>query len=327
MMSTRPATLTDVAARVGVSPRTVSRVVRNEGGCSDETRRRILEVVDELDYRPNAHARGLISGRSGAIAFVAPVLSDPFFPELAEGVQRAARAEGLTVLFAMSDTDAEVQREVLTSLEGHRPDGVVIFPAFGGLDSLTPFLDRGLRMVVVDAEVDHPNAISVRSDLAGGARLAVDHLLDRGCRRLAMLVPQDFDVERQRPTGFRASLPDDMERILIDAPNTFEGGRAGMAELLAAHPDVDGVFCFNDVMAIGAIQTATAAGKSVPDDIAVIGFDDIQMGAVVSPALTTVRIDRERVGSEAVRQTVALAKGAVVDPVVLPVELVVRESA
>ncbi len=326
-MMTRPATLTDVAARVGVSPRTVSRVVRNEGGCSDETRRRILEVVDELDYRPNVHARGLISGRSGTIAFVAPVLSDPFFPELAEGVQRAARAEGLTVLFAMSDTDADVQREVLTSLEGHRPDGVVIFPAFGGLDSLTPFLDRGLKMVVVDAEVDHPNAISVRSDLAAGARLAVDHLLGRGCRRLAMLVPTAFDVERQRPTSFRASLPEDMERILIDAPNTFEGGRAGMSELLTAHPDVDGVFCFNDVMAIGAIQTAVAAGRSVPDDIAIIGFDDIQMGAVVSPALTTIRIDRERVGVEAVRQTVALAKGAVVDPVVLPVELVVRESA
>ncbi|MEM1335003.1 MAG: LacI family DNA-binding transcriptional regulator, partial [Actinomycetota bacterium] len=127
----RPSTLHDVAAVVGVSPRTVSRVVRDEGGFSEETRQRVLEVVDELGYRPNVHARGLISGRSNTIAFVAPVLSDPFFPELAEGVQRAARAHGLTLLFAMSDGDPVVEDEVLASLEAHRPEGVVIFPAIG----------------------------------------------------------------------------------------------------------------------------------------------------------------------------------------------------
>lgn len=326
-MSKRPATLHDVAALVGVSARTVSRVVRDEGGCSPDTRERVLAAVDELGYRPNVHARGLISGRSGSLGLVVPVLSDPFFPELAEGVQRSAHDAGLTMLFAMSGTDPDVQHDVLSSLEGHHPEGVVVFPAQGGTEPLVPFLDRGMPMVVVDAEIEHPNAVSVRSDLADGARQAVCHLLGRGCRQLAMLVPFDFDVERQRPEAFSASLPDEMEAVLIDAPNTFEGGMSGMETVLSERPDVDGVFCFNDVMAIGAIQTAHKAGKFVPDDIAVVGFDDVQMGAVISPALTTIRIDRQRLGSAAVDQVRALSNGDGGRSVVLPVELIQRASA
>ncbi|MEL6892482.1 MAG: LacI family DNA-binding transcriptional regulator [Actinomycetota bacterium] len=325
----RPSTLHDVAARVGVSPRTVSRVVRDEGGFSEATRQRVLEVVEELNYRPNVHARGLISGRSGTIAFVAPVLSDPFFPELAEGVQRAARAQGLTVLFAMSDSDPEVQDEVLTSLEGHRPDGVVIFPAAGGPAPLVPFLDRGLPMVIVDTVLHHRNAVSVCSDLAAGAVSAVRHLLDRGCRQLAMLT--DFptrNLEQERRQAFLATLPPDMEPVVVESEITLQGGRDATADLVERRPDVDGLFCFNDVMAIGAVQAIQAAGRTVPDDVAVVGFDDIQMGAVISPSLTTVRIDRERVGAEAVQQVVALADGSSTgEMVVLPVDLIERDSA
>lgn len=321
----RPATLHDVAARVGVSPRTVSRVVRDEGGFSEATRQRVNDAVAELGYRPNAHARGLISGRSSTIGFVAPDISDPFFPELAEGVQRAARSEGLTLLFAVYDGDPATQTEVLTSLEGHRPDGVVIFPA-PDTDALTPFLDRGLPMVVVDADISHPNAIAVRSDLTHGAELAVGRLLDRGCRQLAMLA--DDVVDELRREAFVRCVPAGMEPVLIESELTMSGGRRSTIEMLRRRPEIDGIFAFNDVMAIGALQAATELGRRVPDDLAVVGFDDVQMGAVVTPALTTVRIDRERVGREAVRQVMALAGGRADSyDVLLPVELVVRESA
>lgn len=321
----RPTTLHDVAARVGVSPRTVSRVVREEGGFSEATRQRVLDAVAELNYRPNAHARGLISGRSSTIGFVAPVISDPFFPELAEGVQRAARAEGLTLLFAISDGDPVTEDEVLSSLEGHRPDGVIIFPA-GGPERLTPFLDRGLSMVVVDMDIRHQNAISVKSDLARGTELAVGHLVSRGCRRLAMLADTTLEIRREtfeRCVGSSIGGP-----VVAESEITMEGGRRTMIELLRRRPEIDGVFAFNDVMAIGALQAASELGRRVPDDIAVVGFDDVQMGAVVSPALTTVRIDRERVGREAVQQVIALSEGHVSSrSILLPVDLVVRESA
>ncbi len=327
--SGRPATLHDVAAVVGVSPRTVSRVVNDEGGFSEATRERVLAAVEDLNYRPNVHARGLISGRTGAIAFVAPVLSDPFFPELAEGVQRAAREAGLTVLLAINEADPEVQAGVLRELEGHRLDGIVIFPARGGAGPLMPFLDRGLRMVVVDVDIDHPNAVSVRSDLADGARSAVGHLLDRGCRQLAMLTdPAERDIERDRRDAFLATIPETMEPLIVEADITMEGGRRAMAELSTSRPDVDGVFCFNDIMAIGALRALADAGRSVPDDVAVVGFDDILMGAVVSPTLSTIRIDRNRVGAVAVETVEHLARGgARPEPPVLPVELVRRESA
>ncbi len=325
----RPATLHDVAAAVGVSPRTVSRVVNDEGGFSESTRARVMSAVERLHYRPNLHARGLISGRSRSIAFVTPVLSDPFFPELAEGVQRAARDAGLTLLFAMSNADPDLQSDVLRELEGHRLDAVVIFPARGGVGPLLPSLDRGLRMVVVDIRIDHPNAVSVRSDLADGARRAVLHLLDRGCRQLAMLTdPPAREIEQERRDAFLATIPDDMEPIVVEADINMDGGRRAMAELAARRPDVDGVFCFNDVMAIGALQALADAGRRVPDDVAVVGFDDIQMGSVVSPTLTTIRIDRERVGSAAVEMAQRLsAGGPTPEPTVLPIELVVRDSA
>lgn len=321
---TRPTTLHDVAARVGVSPRTVSRVVRHEGGFSAATRQRVLDAVAEMGYRPNAHARGLISGRSSTIGFVAPVISDPFFPELAEGVQRAARAEGLTLLFAISDRDPVTQDEVLASLEGQRPDGVVIFPA-GDTSALVPFLDRGMPMVIVDAVIDHPNAISVRSDLATGTEKAVTHLLQRGCTRLAMLADVVHEVRR---TTFVATVPADKGAVVIESDITMEGGRLATVDALRADPAIDGIFAFNDLMAIGALQAAAQVGRRVPDDLAVVGVDDVQMGAVVTPALTTVRIDRARVGQEAVRQVVALSSGEVGSrDVFLPVDLVVRESA
>lgn len=323
----RASTLLDVAALVGVSPKTVSRVVRDEGGCSEATRQRILAAIDELDYRPNAQARGLISGRSGTIGFIAPVLSDPFFPELADGVQVAAHDEGLTVLLAMSESDAARQSEVLASLEAHRPDGVVIFPIGGEAGLLLPFLDRGIPMVLIDSAIDHPNAISVRSDLAGGTRLAVERLVERGCERLVMLGSMREIQTEPRHATFLEAAPPSTNAFIADTNTTMEGGRATMAQLLREHPDIDGVFCYNDVLAIGALQALQAAGKSVPHDVAVVGFDDINMGAVVSPALTTVRIDRERVGAEAVRQVVALTNGTAAGDSVLDVELIVRESA
>ncbi len=324
----RPSTLHDVAALVGVSPRTVSRVVNEQGGFSEATRDRVMDAVRELDYRPNVMARGLITRRSDMVAFIAPVLNDPFFPEVAEGIQQAASAAGLTMLFAMHDNDVDTERDVLSTLEAHAPQGVITFPSRRAVDHLVPQLDRGMRMVVMDSVVEHPNATSIVSDLRSGAQRAVQRLLERGCRKLAM-VARAHEPGRtgRRLTGFIESLPAEMVPIIETIEPTFEGGRHATMSLLERHPDIDGIFAYNDVVAIGAIQAVHGVGRRVPDDVAIIGVDDIEMGSIVTPSLTSIRIDGERVGAEAMRVLLALTDRAPVEsPLVLPVELVVRDS-
>jgi LacI family transcriptional regulator len=321
-------TLHDVAALVGVSPRTVLRVVNDQGGFSEVTRARVMDAVAELRYRPNVMARGLITRRSNTVAFIAPVLNDPFFPEVAEAVQRAARAADLTMLFALSNGDIDTEQDVLSRLDAHAPDGVIIFPSQGGGPHLHTHLDRGMRMVFIDAPIDHPNATAVMSDLRHGAHLAVERLVHRGCRQLAMIASSSSPIERRRrEPAFVESLPPGMEPIIDSIVPTYENGRLAMTRLLERAPTIDGVFAYNDVVAIGAIEALRAAGRSVPDDVAIIGCDDIEMGSMLTPALSTIRIDRERLGHEAVRALVALTDDKPIEsPIVLPVELVIRDS-
>lgn len=324
----RATTLHDVAAHVGVSPRTVSRVVNDQGGFSPATRARVLHAVDELHYRPNLIARGLITRQSNTIAFIVPVLSDPFFPEVADAIQRAARAADLTMLFAISNGDVQTQHDVLSRLEAHSPDGAIVFPCDQDAEQLRPYLDRGMRMVVIDTPVEHPNASVILSDLRSGAHLAVDRLITGGRRHLAMiassLTPPNL---RRREDAFIESLPDGAEVIIESVTPDLEGGRSAMNRLLERAPHIDGLFAYNDVTAIGAIEALRASGRSVPDDVAVVGCDDIAMGAVITPSLTTIRIDRERLGHEAVNAVTALVAGEPTESLlVLPVGLVLRDS-
>jgi len=324
----RPSTLHDVAERVGVSARTVSRVVNDEGGFSESTRQRVLDAVATLSYRPNLHARQLISGRSGSIGFLAPTLSDPFFPELAEGVQRAAHAAGLMVLLSMSNGDEATQAEVLAELEGHHLNGVVAFPV-GRLDEIRPFLDRGMRVVTVDTVVDHPNAAAVLADLEGGTQAAVEHLITRGCRHVAMISHGTEPTDRRRRAeAFLTSMPGDVDHTVIEVDATMAGGQRAAHTILESHPDIDGIFAYNDMMAIGAMQVLQTAGRSIPGDIAIIGCDDIQVAAGVLPALSTIRIDPILLGGEAVQLLRELETGdAPTSPRRLPAQLVLRQSA
>lgn len=318
----------DVAERVGVSPRTVSRVVNDQGGFSEATRERVLAAVAELRYRPNLMARGLITRRSNTIAFIAPVLSDPFFPEVAEGVQRAAADANLTMICAINEHREDVEHQVLERFAAHAPEGIIVFPAGADSAHLTDHLDQGARMVVIDAPVDHPNAVNVMSDLSGGTKQAVEHLLRRGCRRLAMVANINSAEPRFRETAFRAALPDDMTPTVVQVDPTLLGGREATSQLLDDHPDLDGIFAYNDLVAIGALEAVRASGRTAPDDVAVVGCDGIDMGAVVSPTLTTIGIDRERLGREAVAALISMSRGESPPPVtVVPTTLLVRDSA
>ena len=329
----REITLRDVATQVGVSPRTVSRVVNDEGGFSEATRQRVLDAVEKLGYQPNMLARGLITRRSGTIGLVGGGMTDPFFPALAEGIQREAREAGRTMFFASTDSDPQRQADVLRSLWSHAVDGVIVFPALDTIDQLTSYARRGLPVVIVDDQAEAPNLACVSFDLEAGAAMATRHLLDTGRRRLAMIASSLSPARRRnRERGFLRGLresgastsPPEVLRLLP----TVEGGEAGMHQLLDRRPDVDGIFAYNDLVAVGAIRAAKARGRGVPDDLAVVGCDDIDMSSLVTPALTTIRLDRTHLSEQVTRALTELidAPGLPRDPVILPVELVVRES-
>lgn len=330
----REATLHDVAGKVGVSPRTVSRVVNDEGGYSEETRRKVMAAVEELHYRPNMVARALITKRSGTVGLVGGDMTDPYFPALAEGIQQRAREAGQTMFFASTGSDPDRQAEVLRSFWARAVDGVIVFPALDSIDQLTDYGQRGLPIVVVDDLIEAPNVACVLFDLEEGGKLAARHLLDTGRRRMGVISATVSPPRRRhREHGFLGALTDahdyHLPAVIAETDPTVSGGEAGFAELLSLMPDLDGIFAYNDLVAIGAIRAASASGRRVPDDIAVVGCDDIEMSTYVTPALTTIRLDRARLSCEAVAALGDLidAPGERREPVVLPVELVARESA
>ena len=300
----RAPTLHDIAARAGVSIRTVSRVVNDRPGPAVVTRDRVQAAIDELGYRPNLLARGLVTRQSFTLGLVATYLTDPFFSELARGIQQACDRYGYLVFLTSSEGDTGRQHDVIQSLLDRGCDGLIVFPVRGSQDQLRAVAHRSFPVVTVDYAVDHPGIGSVESDTEGGAHLAVEHLLSRGRHVLGMVSsPSSEFVDEPRERGFReaiATVATDVRHHVVWHDETMAGGADGVRRLVERFPDLDGVLAYNDIMAIGAIRALEDIGRRVPDDVAVIGVDDVALSALVRPALTTVRIDREQMGARAV---------------------------
>ena len=329
-------TLHDVAALAGVSPRRVSRVVNGESGFSEATRLRVVAAIDKVGYRPNLLARALITRRTGIVGLVVPHMNDPYFAELAEGVQRAARATGRTMLIASHGEEVSTMNEVLETLCSLSVDGAIVFAPLGNRSSVIAQAARGLATVLVDLETHAPNLGSVVSAIGQGAEMAVAHLVSKGRSRIGMLASANSEFSTllpRREAGFVRGLhaagialtPDLIHRQLP----TIEGGRIAMDALLRSRADIDGVFAYNDAMAIGALQTLATEGRRIPDDVAIVGFDDIALCTALVTPLTTIRLDTERIGFEAIAMLdrTASSPGTAQPSVTLEVALVVRESA
>ena len=297
----------EVASRAGVSVKTVSNVVNGYVHVSPETRERVQQAIDEMGYSPNLSARSLRSGRTGIIAVALPRLDEPYFAELAAAVIGVAAARGCTVL--VDQTDGLLAREE-SALAGIRPnliDGLIFSPLALGPDLLrgpvvaTPLVLLGER--VSGSSFDH-----VAIDNVAAARLATGHLLDLGRRRPAAIGLMSSEVAqtaRLRFAGFRAAtdaagLCVPVERLQeVDAYRRDEGARA-MDRLLDLPEPPDAVYCFNDLLALGALHALHRRGVRVPEDIAVIGTDDIVESSYSTPTLSTVAQDTAEIAALAV---------------------------
>lgn len=332
----RAVSVKDVASLARVSPKTVSNVVHGIPRVTAETRERVLRAIDELGYRPNLAARNLRRGRTGIIALAVPELHVPYFAELATYLIDLAQDVGYTVLVDQTERDRDRELTIVEGTVARLVDGIILSPL-----AITP-QDMARRrdatpMVLLGERVAPGLADHVAIDNTEAARMATAHLLARGCRRIAVIGAQSTDPVTAgglRLTGFRtamaaAGVPVD-ESYVVPAANFFrQDGAAAMASLLALPSPPDAVFCFNDLMAIGALRVLHDHGVRVPDDIAVVGFDDIEEGLYTYPRLTTVAPDKEAIARESLRMLSERIEGDQSGPrqIILSSRLVVRESA
>ncbi len=331
----------DVAARAGVSPRTVSNVVSGYVHVSPDTRRRVQSAIDELKYRPNVSAQSLRLGRTGIIALAVPEIAAPYFAELADLVQQAASERGVTLLVEQTGASRERENLVLDGYHSNVIDGLVLSPmalTAADLQQRAPELPT----VLLGERIETGGGlVHVSMDNVSAARAATSHLLRLGRRRVAAigadLTAVGIGPALRRLHGYRQALAEHGVALAPELEVRTGGdgvgwahrpGHAAVDALLRSGTPVDAMFCFNDVLALSAIRAITEHGLRVPDDIAVVGWDDIAEAAYWTPALTTVRPDKPAIARTAVDRLLALVAGepAAEEQVTCGYELVVRES-
>jgi len=300
-------TLESVAERAGVSRATASRVVNGGAGVRQALREKVQQAVDELGYVPNLAARTLVTRRNNAVAVIVAepesrLFSDPFFAQHLRGISRELSAADNQMVLLLVEDQRDYDR-VGQYLAGGHVDGALLF-SLHRADPMPAMARRvGLPFVIggrpgwPGAESDR-DLVYVDSDNRGGARLAVQHLKSVGRRTIATITgPLDQTSSVDRLDGYRDLLPDGDPALIAEGDFTPDGGGRAMAELLARRPGLDAVFAASDAMASGALRVLREAGRRVPEDVAVVGFDDVEsIAAWTDPPLTTVRQDIEEMG-------------------------------
>jgi LacI family transcriptional regulator len=332
-MSPARVTIAHVADRAGVSPTTVSHVLSGKRVVGAATRDIVMDAIRELGYRPNHVARNLRTRQSHMIAVVVPDITNPFYAVLTRGLADAVDAAGYGTYVCNTDGVHEREKKFFEDVQDRGVDGIVL--ASGETASQVAFgpADYGTPLVCIGEHLDHPRSDSVMADDEAGSRAAADFLLGRGYQRVAMIqAPAHSAASRTR--GFRAAMKAAKRRVspelLVRGDWTRRGGSEAMRRLLELPEPPDAVFCANDLMAIGAIDVAHERGLRVPDDLAVVGFDDVDAATIVSPQLTTVRNPSYETGSTAgdlLMSRMTGRYGGAGRTVVLPCPLEVRSSA
>ena len=332
----RAVTLDDVARKSGVSRATASRALNGRERVNPDVRDRVRLIADVLGYRPNSVARSLASGRSDVLGLVLPtghIVSEPYEAHLLEAVAEAATrsGHGLMLWLAKGEPSPAVRDEFRTGFV----DGLIISGVAVGAGWVEDLLDGPHPCVLVGRHPTRTDVPSIEIDNVGGARRAAEHLVAGGSRRIAIVLgPADRTDSEDRDRGFRdgvATGEATLDELLVERGSfTQESGFEAMQRLLPQRPD--GVFASNDQMAVGVLRAIAAAGLRVPDDIAVVGFDDLPVAATTQPPLTTIRHDIDAVGTAAIDALLRLldrehTDGAGETSTVLPTPLIVRQSS
>ena len=277
-----------------MSTATVSRFVNRAGPVAGPTGKRIETAVRALGYRPNGIARSLVTKTTHTIAFLLPDITNPFFPSLVKGVQLLANERSYVLLLCSTLSDRRTEEEYLKLLQAKQVDGVLAVGLVLRRAEIERFVSSGIPFVSLDRDIDFPGAPQVHVNHRAGAALATQHLLALGHRAIAHITgPPQLRVSRERVAGYRAALSSagvkSDDRLRVAGDFTEDGGYRGIERLLGEALEFTAVFAANDLSAIGAIAALKAHGRRVPEDVSVVGFDDIHLARYTSPPLTTIR--------------------------------------
>jgi LacI family transcriptional regulator len=328
-----PITIADVAARAGVSKTTVSRVLNGKGELDVATAARVRRVIEELGYVPSAPAVGLARGRTQVVGMLVPSLTWPWMGEVLQGAVDVVESERYALLLFTCNRGAESMRQFATQVSAKSFDGLLVIEPEGTLDYIADLYERGLPVVLIDDRGHQPGFPSVGTTNRAGGEAAARHLLELGRRRpLVITGTEEFGCTQERLAGFTeayaaAGLPLD-PRLVVEGDFTFDSGRLAAKKLTEAGLDFDAIFAHNDLSAGGALQAIREAGRRVPEDVAVVGFDDIPYAAHTEPPLTTVHQPMREMGQAAARMLMSYFEGVPLPdtPDVIPTTLIVRGS-
>jgi len=330
----RRPTIRDVAAAAGVSRGTVSRVLNGGHWVSPEALAAVQEAIRSTGYSANQHARSLVTGRANSVAFLLTepqhlLFEDPTFSILLRAAAEALAAREMPLLLMVAGSQQERRRITDYVAAGH-VDGVLLISSHRGNPVVGELLRQGVPTIACGEPLGYEDRIGwVSADDAGGARRMTEHLLSRGRTRVATITgPMDTPGGFRRLAGYRSAVGDAYDEALVaHGDYSRASGQAAMRELLDRRPDLDAVFVASDLMAAGALVALREAGRSVPGDVAVGGFDDSGLAATLEPGLTTMRQPFERIASEMVRLLLEVVEGAEPARITLPTSLVERASA
>ena len=334
-MSPSNTTIRDVARLSGVSPMTVSRVINDSERVSPGTRRRVEQAIAELGYVPSRLARGLSRQRTGTLSVIVPDVANPFFTAVVRAAEEVARRADYHVILCDTRADLTVERDVIEELIAHRVEGVVIAPVSDrSATHLRRLAEFGVPFVLVDRSIPGVDSDVILGDSSGGARRLIEHLISLGHRRIGFIVESgDVSTARDRRTGYEAALSAAGialdPALVVNASADPSGGLAGMNRLLGLEERPTAVFTVNNLAAVGAIEAVRAAGLEVPDDVALVCFDDIEYASRLYPFLTAMEQPAQTFGTLGTQLLLERIEGRGPQrrhEVVLPGEFIIRKS-
>ena len=327
----------DIARDLGVSVVTVSKVLRNHPDVGDETRERVLARVRELDYRPNLAARSLVTGRSYLIGLVVPDLLHPFFAEIAKSLSEVLRENGYYLIVSSSDEDPDLEEQEINQLLARRLDTLIVASCRSNVDLFFRIEKQKTPYVLIDRALPGLSANFVGVDDEAVGILATKHLIEIGCKRIAHIRGPETSPGIRRVEGYKRALTQNDRKVVDDYiiyepkgdVESRQRGAEAMRQLLSLKPRPDGVFCFNDPMAMGAMSFALEQGVRIPEDLAVIGCGNLHYDDALSVPLSSINQHSRRIGQEAARIALGMLNSKLplkVENVVLQPELIVRRS-
>lgn len=335
-MNKRHITIKDIAKAAGVSTATVSMVFNNKDkSISQTTRDRVLKIGKDLNYIPNSMARSLVTRQTKTLGLVLPDIANPFFPEIARGAEDRAWESGYSIIICNTDDDVDQENNYLHVLSEKMVDGIILTHSANRNKEKSGLERCRIPIILIDRDYDSPNIMGkVLVDNTEASCKAVNYLIKKGYTKIAYIAgPLNTRTARDRLDGYKKALVENNLRyeenlVMVGEYKTQWGSEAALS-LLESEQDFQAIFCGNDLIAIGAMKKLKEKNITIPDDIAVMGFDDIYISSLVDPELTTIKQPNYKMGFEAVRIMIDYLEGKEIEEknIILSTELIIRKSS